>query len=59
MKSPILFFIKLRPTEVGFPRSFAKDEILDKVFSVYGYDTQTMLYQTMMKMQDICMGIYD
>ncbi len=59
MKTPILTVLKLRGVEIGFLHELAKDEILNKVFSVHGYDTQTILIKNMMKMQDICMGIYD
>ncbi len=45
MKKPLLKILKLRAVEIGFPNEFAKDEILDKIFSIHGHDTHIMIYQ--------------
>jgi hypothetical protein len=59
VKTPILTVLKLRAVGIRFPHELAKDEILDKIFSVHGHNTHIMLYQTTKKITDITVGGYD
>jgi hypothetical protein len=59
VKTSILTVLKLRGVGIRFPHELAKDEILDKIFSVHGQNTHIMLYQTTKKMTDITIGVYD